>query len=96
MIVYLGKSNKEGKRYMVLVNDKTIHFGSTMSNYTMHKDMERKKRYLDRHKARENWNKSGISSSGFWSRWLLWNKPTLSGSIQDLFKRFGVKIRYTP
>jgi hypothetical protein len=59
----------------------------------MHKDMERKKRYLDRHKARENWSKPGISSSGFWSRWLLWNKPTLSGSIKDLFKRFGVKMK---
>ncbi len=47
------------------------------------KDEERKLRYIKRHNS-ENWTKSGIDSAGFWSRWLLWNLPTISSSYQDL------------
>ena len=36
---------------------KTTHFGwRGMSDFTKHKDPERKQRYLDRHKKNENWN----------------------------------------
>ncbi len=82
---------------MVLIEDKgrkkTVHFGSSgMSDYTKHKDAERKKRYMTRHKKRENWNKSGIKTAGFWSRWLLWNKPSLGGSISNIQSKFNVKI----
>ena len=48
--------------------------------------------YIARHKVRENWNKSGIHTAGFWSRWILWNKPTLQESINDVEKRFNIKI----
>ena len=49
-------------------------------------------RYLERHKNNENWGKTGISSAGFWARWILWNKPSLSASIKDVEKRFKIKI----
>jgi hypothetical protein len=78
---------------------KTIHFGAKgMSDYTINRDPERKRLYLKRHdprgrvRARENWSKSGIQTAGFWSRWLLWNKPSLDESIRDIEKRFRVKI----
>jgi hypothetical protein len=78
---------------MVQVGTKTIHFGqSGASDYIHHKDPERRKRYVARHKARENWSKSGMKSAGFWSMWILWNKPSLSASIADMQRRFGIKI----
>ena len=91
--IKLSRSEKPDKKFKVNVDNRTIHFGSKgMSDYTFNRDPERKRLYLKRHKARENWSKSGIQTAGFWSRWLLWNKPTLNESIQDIEKRFRVKI----
>ena len=67
---------------------KTVSFGAAgMSDFTKHRDEERKRRYLDRHRARENWNDP--DSPGALSRWVLWNKPTLQDSIKDYKQRFG-------
>ena len=94
MIIKLSRSEKLDKKFKVNVNTKTIHFGSKgMSDYTINKDPNRKRLYISRHKARENWSKSGIKTAGFWSRWLLWNKPSLDESIQDIEKRFHVTIK---
>jgi len=91
--IYLCKSNKAGKKYMVRIDNKTVHFGADgYSDYTIHKDPERKERYITRHKNRENWSKSGIKTAGFWSRWLLWGEPTLTSSIKEIERRFNVKI----
>jgi hypothetical protein len=71
--------------------EKTIRIGAKgMDDFTKTKDEEQKSRYISRHNAREDWTQSGILSSGFWSRWLLWNKPTLQESIRDVKKRFDL------
>ena len=71
--------------------DKTIRIGAKgMDDFTKTGDEEQKERYIDRHKAREDWKLSGILTAGFWSKHLLWNRPTLSGSIADVKKRFDV------
>ena len=66
-IVYVQiiNSNRKEKKLMTKFYDndrnkvKTTHFGAKgMSDYTIHKDDERKQRYLDRHKSNENWNDS--------------------------------------
>lgn len=94
-IVQLARSTKPDKKYMVIVDGKTIHFGANgMSDYTKHKDPERKQRYCDRHKRRENWTASGIQTAGFWSRWLLWNKQTIALSKQDISRRFGIQFKH--
>jgi hypothetical protein len=94
-IIYLAKSSRADKKYMVYVDGKVTHFGATgYSDYTKHKDPERKQRYITRHQARENWTKSGIHTAGFWSRWLLWEEPTLQESIKAIDRKFGVKIKY--
>ena len=100
--IYLSKSTRSGKKYMVVIppeltssgNQRTVHFGQAgASDYTKHKDKERKQRYVTRHKrGNETWTKRGIATAGFWSRWLLWGKPTLSASIHDIERRFGVRI----
>ena len=69
---------------------KTVHFGAKgMSDYTLHKDPERKARYLARHSATEHWNK--YDSAGALSRWVLWNLPSRSASIADYKRRFRLR-----
>jgi len=66
------------------------------SDYTKHKDEERKQRYIDRHKKNEDWTKTGVKTAGFYSKHVLWNKPTLQASIDDINKKFkslNVKIK---
>lgn len=94
MDIVLKRSDKPDKKYMVKVDNKTIHFGSRgMSDFTKNKDPERKNRYIARHKKRENWTKSGIKSAGFWSKHILWNKPTIRESIKNTENRFNIKIK---
>ena len=60
-----------------------------MSDFTKHKDVTRRARYLRRHKGMgENWNDP--TTPGALSRWVLWNKPTLRGSIKDFKRRFSL------
>lgn len=96
MHITLTKSTRKDKKFMVKLSDgKIIHFGAAgMSDYTLHKDLKRKQAYILRHKANEDWNKSGLETAGFWSRWILWNKPSLTESIKDAENRFGIKIKY--
>ena len=68
---------------------KTIHFGSkNMDDYTLTKDKAQRKRYLDRHRKRENWNNP--ESAGALSRWILWgNSTSRRDNIKAFKKRFG-------
>lgn len=72
--------------------DKSVRFGRVpYSDYTKHKDPERKKQYLARHRKRENWTRSGVLTAGFWSRWVLWNEPTIEASLRDTLQRFNIR-----
>tara|TARA_R110002012_G_scaffold77542_1_gene196744 strand:- start:52 stop:327 length:276 start_codon:yes stop_codon:yes gene_type:complete len=88
MNVKFKRSNRKYKKYMAIFGDgNKIHFGDNRyDDYTSHKDITRKNRYLARHRTRENWN--DFQSSGSLSRWILWNKPTLREAIKDYKKRF--------
>jgi hypothetical protein len=87
-LVKIGKSPKPEKKYRAHFSDDThTDFGAKgMSDFTKHKDPERKKRYMSRHSKRENWNSP--KTPGSLSRWILWNKDTLKKSITDYKKRF--------
>ena len=89
---YPYKSDKPNKKYFIITDDdKKVYFGqASASDFTLHKNEQRKQLYINRHKNNENWTKSGIDSAGFWSRWLLWNLPTISTSYQDIKKRFNI------
>jgi hypothetical protein len=56
------------------------------ADFTIHKDPERKKDILHRHSKNEDWNNP--LTAGFYSRWILWNKPTITESIRDTNRRF--------
>ena len=57
-----------------------------MSDYTKNKDKERKQRYLNRHRKRENWN--DFTSAGSLCSWILWGEPMYRASIQQYKQRF--------
>ena len=89
----LKKSSRKDKKYMILIDNKKIHFGQKgFTDFTINKNPEKKKLYISRHNKRENWNKSGIETAGFWAKHILWNKPTLRDSISDTEKRFNINI----
>lgn len=74
-----GKTNKT----------KTVSFGAKgYSDFTMHKDEARKQRYLARHKATEDW--TNPITPGSLSRWVLWNKTSLTASVADFKRRFNL------
>lgn len=91
--VKISKSTKSGKKYMaVFTRDngrtKTTHFGSAgMDDYTKTKDKAQRKRYLDRHRKRENWN--DYESAGSLSRYILWGNST---SIRENIKTYKNKF----
>ena len=90
--IILQKSSNKDKKYDAIVEGKKVSFGATgYSDFTQHKDEERKKNYIARHKPNQNWN--DLKTAGAWSRWLTWNKPTISASIKDMERRFSVDIK---
>ena len=68
---------------------KTIHFGQKgADDYTITRDKAQRERYLNRHKAREDWDKP--DSAGALSRWILWNGSSLTKNISDFKKKFNL------
>ena len=94
MEVVISKSTNKNKKFDAIVDGKKISFGAAgYSDYTIHKDLERKERYITRHAKREDWNKSGLKTVGYWSKHLLWNKDTLTKSINDISKKHNLNIK---
>jgi len=93
MLKYHPYPANDGKhKYYIITNSgRKIYFGAAgMSDFPHHKNEARKNLYINRHKKNENWGKSGIDTAGFWSRWLLWNKPTIKESYNDIKSRFNL------
>jgi hypothetical protein len=89
----LEKCTCDKKFKITTPKGKVIKFGDkNYEDYTMHKDKERKKLYIGRHKKNEKWTDK--NTAAFWSRWLLWNKLTLQESIKNVESRFHIKIKF--
>ena len=89
MQIIISQSDKPNKKIEARIDGrKSIHFGAKgMSDFTIHKDPERKQRYLQRHKGMgEDW--SNPLTAGFYATNILWNKPTITESIRDTNRRF--------
>ena len=98
MYVKISKSERKDKKYTAKFYDddaniiQTTHFGQkNASDYTIHKNEERKDRYLSRHQKNENWN--DFKSAAALSRWILWNKPSFKASFDDYLKKFNLKLK---
>jgi hypothetical protein len=68
---------------------KKVHFGAKgSSTYIDHQDEKKKDAYIARHRVNENFNNP--MTAGSLARFILWNKTTLSASINDFKKRFNL------
>jgi hypothetical protein len=77
--------DKNGKKY-------TRKFGAAgMSDFTIHKDKERRERYISRHK--KDLKTKDPMKPGYLSMFILWNKPSLKASLADYKRRLGVYNR---
>ena len=93
MNIVIKPSDKTNKKFMAVIENtnKKIHFGdSRYSDYTKHKDPERKKAYLSRHKKD---NYTNLLYPAFYATNLLWNKPTLKESIRDTNNKYNIDIK---
>ena len=88
MEILISRSKKKDEKFDAVIDGKkTLSFGAKgYSDMTQHKDEERKKRCINRHKKNENWNDP--KTAGFYAKHVLWNKPTLQASVADLKKQF--------
>ena len=91
--VILKPSKNKDKKWVVIMNEfgHRHNFGQKgASDFTIHKDPQRKENYIKRHRKREDW--SDHNSPAFWSKNLLWNKKTISSSIKDIEKNYNLQI----
>ena len=76
---------KNGKKYI-------RKFGAAgMSDFTKHKDKERRERYISRHK--KDLRTNDPMKPGYLSMYILWNKPTVKASLADYKRRLNVYNR---
>jgi len=91
----IRQSHKKEKKWDAVFvkpdgKEKVVPFGQKgYSDFTKHKDVTRRQRYLNRHSGMgEHWNKP--DTPGALSKWILWNKPTFRASVADFKKRFSL------
>lgn len=78
---------KNGKKKEI-----STKFGAAgMSDYTIHKDIERRNRYIKRHK--KDLKTKDPSRAGFLSMFILWNKKTYKASLTDYKRRLNTYNR---
>ena len=88
----IRKSHRQEKKWDAVFEingkEKIVPFGQKgHSDYTKHKNVTRKNRYIHRHSGMgEHWSKP--DTPGALSRWILWNKPSLRASVRDFKRKF--------
>lgn len=94
-LISIKKSNKSNKKFMATFQtngrQKVIHFGfnnNTKNDYTKHKDLKRRNRYIFRH--HKDLKTGNPARAGYLSMFVLWNKPSLKASIADYRRRLGI------
>ena len=95
-LLRITRSTNPEKKMMAVFEvdgrERTTHFGQAgAKDYTLHSKLDRearKKSYDARHRPTEDW--SDPTSAGALSKYILWNKPSLSASIADYKQRFNL------
>lgn len=76
-------TTKDGKK-----RKKSTKFGAKgMSDYTIHKDTERRNRYIKRHT--KDLRTNDPTRAGFLSMYILWNKKSYKSSLADYKRRLN-------
>ena len=92
---YLYKSDKKDKKFYVVApnSKKKLYFGAAgYTDFTINKSIIKKNAYIARHRVNENFN--NLSTAATWSRWLLWEKTSLSAAINNMKTKFNIRIIY--
>lgn len=94
--VQLLKGTAIGKKYKIIFYDamrkkiSSVQFGDAhYQSYPDHQDLQRKQNYLSRH-SNERWDDPMTAASC--SRWILWNKTSLTASYKDYRNKFGLQL----
>ena len=96
-LVSIKKSPKSGKKLRATftsASGKTKHtdFGAAgMSDYTKHRDRDRRQRYIDRHA--KDLRTNDPTRAGYLSMFVLWNKPSQKASIANYRSRLNTYNR---
>ena len=99
MNIEISKSSRKNKKYKAVIDGKNeVHFGhSSYQDFTTHKDPKRRENYIARHKGSgQDWSKANIASPSWMSRYILWEKPTLKGAIDNankMYKDVNIKMK---
>lgn len=94
-LINIVKSEKEGKKLKATFEmdngrTKSTHFGASgMSDFTIHKDLERRERYRQRHE--KDLKTNDPTRAGFLSYYILWGESTsLRTNIANYKKKFNL------
>ena len=85
------------KKYKMVFYDtarkklKSISFGAVgYEDFTITGDIQQKMNYISRHQAREDFNNP--MTAGSLSRWILWDKTSVSASYKSYRSKFGFEL----
>jgi hypothetical protein len=92
-LVKISKLKNNDKKYeavfLVDGKEKKQKFGASgMSDYTLHRNIERRNNYINRHIV--DLRTGNPTRAGFLSMYVLWNYPDLNKSIEDYNKRLKI------
>lgn len=89
-VVRISKSNRKNKKMVAeFGNGERVHFGdSRFSDFTIHQDPERKKRYLARHQG----DPKSLRTAGGLSRDILWSRNNLQDAATFAGHKHGVRV----
>jgi hypothetical protein len=88
-IIRLESADDKKHKWVAIFEDgRKTKFGAYgASDYTIHKDKERRDRYRARHK--KDLETNDPYRAGYLSYYILWNKPTIAESVKDYNRLFG-------
>lgn len=94
MKVSLKPSDRADKEWMVTIKQPnkrvTLYFSQRgASSYVHHRSIKKRREWLAQHKNKD-FTISGVEDPRWWSRWLLWNKFSISAAKKDINERFGI------
>jgi hypothetical protein len=94
--IYYPYPSTDKKHKFIIITDtgKKIRFGAKeYEDFTIHKDEERKQRYIKRHEKRESkyWNNPNTAS--YWAIKFLWSYPTKKEAYEKI-KKDLLKLEY--
>jgi hypothetical protein len=95
-VIVVRRSPHPDKKWQVTIprhwGVQTIDFGDkTSPDYTTHRNLSLAVQYHRAHQD-QDWSMGANGREHFWTRWLLWNKPTIQEAIADMSDKFNLKF----